>query len=225
MENHETTMQSGTEPELPAYLRKQAEQPKPLAARPFGLPGVAGGMPVGLPMGLLGGVMALLLVLVVGLGLASAHAGANGSDQGAAGPVATAAPTATQASGLASIATATAWPTPTALPTPTATATAVPTATPKPVPPPPPPPTATPAPSCNYGGAPPNPWCYTFTDTGKLIYRPPSSFCTYFNCIKSFWQHTNGYVDECRDGTYSHSGGVQGACSYHGGELRPLYAP
>jgi hypothetical protein len=31
-------------------------------------------------------------------------------------------------------------------------------------------------------------------------------------------------VDECHDGTYSHSGGRSGACSYHGGELRPLYS-
>jgi len=57
-----------------------------------------------------------------------------------------------------------------------------------------------------------------------LIYSPPANFCSYFNCIKSFWTSTKGYVDECVDGTYSHSGGRQGACSYHGGELRPLYS-
>lgn len=28
----------------------------------------------------------------------------------------------------------------------------------------------------------------------------------------------NGYVVECADGTFSHSGGIQGACSHHGGE-------
>ncbi|SRR5579884_1960642 len=31
----------------------------------------------------------------------------------------------------------------------------------------------------------------------------------------------NGYIIECKDGTYSHSGGRRGACSYHGGETRP----
>src|SRR5205823_13379095 len=65
---------------------------------------------------------------------------------------------------------------------------------------------------------------YNFSP-GSVIYNPPSNFCDFFNCISSFWQHTNGYVDECVDGTYSHSGGVQGACSDHGGEQRPLYAP
>lgn len=29
---------------------------------------------------------------------------------------------------------------------------------------------------------------------------------------------TNGYVIQCVDGEWSHSGGVSGACSYHGGE-------
>ncbi len=68
-----------------------------------------------------------------------------------------------------------------------------------------------------------NPWGYNFS-AGNLISNPPSNFCNYFNCIASFWDHTNGYVDECTDGTYSHSGGVSGACSHHGGEQRPLYS-
>ena len=75
----------------------------------------------------------------------------------------------------------------------------------------------------NLCGAPPNPWGYNFCG-GSLIYAPPGNFCSYFNCIASFWKSTNGYVDECQDGTYSHSGGRPGACSYHGGELRPLHA-
>ncbi len=90
-------------------------------------------------------------------------------------------------------------------------------APPAPVPPPPPPPPST----C---GAPSNPWGYNFCG-GNLIYSPPGTFCNYFNCIPSFWKSTLGYVDECNDGTYSHSGGRQGACSYHGGEMRPLYSP
>jgi hypothetical protein len=68
-----------------------------------------------------------------------------------------------------------------------------------------------------------NPWGYNF-NPGRLIYAPPSAFCAYFPCIKSFWRDTNGYVVECRDGTFSHSGGRRGACSYHRGEWRPLYA-
>ena len=96
--------------------------------------------------------------------------------------------------------------------------TSVPT---HPIPTPAPKPTANPAPPCQAVNS--NPWCYNLTP-GSLIYIPPGNFCDYFNCIPSFWDHTNGYVDECADGTYSHSGGVRGACSYHGGEQQPLYA-
>ena len=68
-----------------------------------------------------------------------------------------------------------------------------------------------------------NPWGYNFTP-GNLIYSPPGDFCGYFPCIPSFWNSTNGYVVECNDGDFSHSGGRSGACSYHGGEMRPLYS-
>lgn len=116
---------------------------------------------------------------------------------------------------------------PTATPTPTPHPTSTPTATPTPPPPPPPPtapPTAAPTPPpVNLCGAPSNPWNYNFCG-GGLIYSPDPSFCNYFQCIPSFWQSTNGYVDQCNDGMYSHSGGRSGACSYHGGEKRPLYS-
>jgi hypothetical protein len=110
-----------------------------------------------------------------------------------------------------------------------------PSSSPSPTPPPSPTPSPSPSPVApastapapppaqNLCGAPQNPWGYNFCG-GALIYSPPGNFCLYFNCIPSFWKSTNGYVDECRDGTYSHSGGRQGACSYHGGEMRPLYA-
>jgi hypothetical protein len=89
-------------------------------------------------------------------------------------------------------------------------------------------PTATVAPTATATKAPPcadpcNPWGYNFK-SGKLIYSPPGAFCGYFNCIPSFWKSTNGYVEECSDATFSHSGGVQGSCSYHGGNWRPLYS-
>jgi hypothetical protein len=87
-------------------------------------------------------------------------------------------------------------------------------------------PTHTPKPACNTDGAPPNPWCYTFVNTGKLIYSPPSNFCDYFNCNSSFsWSNPLGYVDECNDGTYSSSGGRSGDCSKNGGVQRKLYQP
>jgi hypothetical protein len=99
-------------------------------------------------------------------------------------------------------------PTPKATPSPQTAASAA-------APPPPPPPS-----TC---GAPANPWGYNFCG-GNLINNPPSNFCSYFNCIASFWKSTLGYVDECNDGTYSHSGGRQGACSSHHGEMRPLFS-
>jgi hypothetical protein len=124
-------------------------------------------------------------------------------------------------------------PTPTLLPSPSPTPTGVPSSTPTPasIPPTakpiaiptqvPPPPTQPPV---NLCGAPSNPWNYGFCG-GSKIFSPPANFCTYFPCIASFWKSTLGYVDQCVDGTYSHSGGRSGACSSHGGESRPLYSP
>jgi hypothetical protein len=84
-----------------------------------------------------------------------------------------------------------------------------------PLPPPPPPP----PPPTGVNG---NPWGYDF-NPGNYITAPPSAFCTYFNCIASFWSG-HGYVMECVDTTYSLSGGIQGSCSHHGGNYRPLYS-
>jgi hypothetical protein len=107
---------------------------------------------------------------------------------------------------------------PTAKPTvrPQATPT---TARPTPKPTQPPQPTTCPGINCN-------PWGYNFTP-GNLIYTPPSNFCSYFPCISSFWEPDDpgdGYVVQCADSLYSQSGGERGACSYHGGVSRPLYA-
>lgn len=71
-------------------------------------------------------------------------------------------------------------------------------------------------------GAPSNPDGYTYCGTGSLIYSPDSNVCDYFNCIDNFSNGT-GYMVECRDGTVSMSGGKRGACSYHGGEERPVH--
>jgi len=113
-----------------------------------------------------------------------------------------------------------------ALVRPTPKPTLIPTHAPQPTSIPtqlPPKPTPTP-PSCQAVNN--NPWCYNFSP-GKLIYTPPSNFCGYFNCISSFWgadDPGDGYVVECSDSTFSQSGGESGACSYHGGVMRALYA-
>ena len=120
-------------------------------------------------------------------------------------------------------------------PTATGTATTAPTATSAPTPTPrpvvaattrattaPAPPTQAPPQAANICGAPANPWGYNFCG-GNVIPNPAASFCSYFSCIASFWKSTNGYVEQCVDGMFSHSGGRSGSCSYHGGNSRPLY--
>src|SRR6266568_9010159 len=118
-------------------------------------------------------------------------------------------------------------PTDTPIPTDTPTPTPTPIATPTPkpavivTPTPRPQPTATHCVGVNN-----NPWCYDF-NPGKYITYPPSGFCSYFNCIATFYAPDDpgdGYVVECQDTTYSQSGGESGACSSHGGVMRPLYS-
>jgi hypothetical protein len=152
------------------------------------------------------------------------------------------APTAAVVTPSASAAPATATPSPTAAvavstptvaatpePTPTPTATPEPTPAPTPVPTPPPTPRPTPVPvavappSPDTCGATSNPWGYTFC-AGSVITTPPSSFCNVFSCITSFG-NGRGYVEQCVDGKFSKSGGIQGSCSQHGGNKRPLYQP
>lgn len=72
-------------------------------------------------------------------------------------------------------------------------------------------------------GAPSNPYGYNFCGRGGYVTNPPQDICSYFNCIPNFWNGV-GYMEECHDATYSMSGGRRGACSYHGGELRPVYS-
>lgn len=125
--------------------------------------------------------------------------------------IATAVPTATQRPTTIPTATPTPSPTPTATMLPTATPTPKPVATqPKPTP-------------THCVGVNNNPWCYDF-NPGNLIYSPPSAFCSYFTCVSTFWTATRGYVAECANGSYTHSGGVSGACSRDGGVSRTLYS-
>lgn len=56
-----------------------------------------------------------------------------------------------------------------------------------------------------------------------MITAPPGNFCAYFACIDNFW-NGRGYVEQCQDGMFSKSGGIQGSCSYHRGNQRSLYS-
>ena len=47
-----------------------------------------------------------------------------------------------------------------------------------------------------------------------------SGFCGTHTCIGDF-NNENGSIVECADGTYSHAGGLSGACSWHGGVAAP----
>ncbi len=72
-------------------------------------------------------------------------------------------------------------------------------------------------------GAPPNPFGYNFCGRGGYVSSPAGTVCSYFDCIANFY-NGNGYMVECTDGTYSMSGGIQGACSHHHGVARPVYS-
>lgn len=87
-----------------------------------------------------------------------------------------------------------------------------PTAAPQPTPKPQPVPTQPPAPTYN-----------TDPNGGQLVYNPPADFCDNNACVTTFWTATNGYVVECGNGEFSHSGGVRGACSRDGGVAAILY--
>ena len=52
----------------------------------------------------------------------------------------------------------------------------------------------------------------------------PGGVCSYFDCIGNF-SNGKGYMVECKDHTYSMSGGRKGACSDHTGEGPLVYDP
>jgi hypothetical protein len=52
---------------------------------------------------------------------------------------------------------------------------------------------------------------------GSYSHATDSQFCATHVCIANF-VNGRGYIVQCLDGEWSHSGGIQGACSYHGGE-------
>jgi hypothetical protein len=111
-------------------------------------------------------------------------------------------------------------PSPTAIPTP---APIQQQPTPTPVPAQQSAPTQPPVPTCS--GTTINGTCYnTDPNGGTLVYSPPASFCSYFTCVSTFWKDTNGYVAECANAKYTHSGGVSGACSRDGGVIAKVYS-
>lgn len=52
---------------------------------------------------------------------------------------------------------------------------------------------------------------------GSLSHATDDQFCSTHQCIQNF-PNGNGYIVQCVDGEWSHSGGLSGACSDHGGE-------
>ncbi len=54
-------------------------------------------------------------------------------------------------------------------------------------------------------------------EVGSLSHATDGKFCSENECIGNF-EGENGTIVECSDGTYSHAGGISGACSDHGGE-------
>jgi hypothetical protein len=67
-----------------------------------------------------------------------------------------------------------------------------------------------------------NPWGYDFR-SGDRISDPPSTFCDYFDCATGFWEGTDGFVVQCRDGAFSRGGGRTDACGDNHGVRRTLY--
>jgi hypothetical protein len=54
-------------------------------------------------------------------------------------------------------------------------------------------------------------------EVGSTSHATDGKFCSEHQCIGDF-EGENGTIVECSDGTYSHAGGISGACSDHGGE-------
>jgi len=56
-------------------------------------------------------------------------------------------------------------------------------------------------------------------EVGSSSHATDPQFCAEHHCIGTFTTEP-GTVVECSDGTYSHSGGISGACSHHEGVAR-----
>ena len=52
---------------------------------------------------------------------------------------------------------------------------------------------------------------------GSYSHATDAQFCSTHTCI-AYFPNGRGTIVQCVDGEWSHSGGIQGACSYHRGE-------
>jgi hypothetical protein len=80
------------------------------------------------------------------------------------------------------------------------------------------PPTELP-PSSNYSYVPPptsGGSSSSYESGGSYSAPTVSDFCSIYNCVGDF-NNEPGSIVQCSDGSYSHAGGIQGACSSHGG--------
>lgn len=57
----------------------------------------------------------------------------------------------------------------------------------------------------------------TVEGPGSSSHATDAQFCSTHECIENFGSG-HGYIVQCADGQWSHSGGLSGACSDHGGE-------
>jgi hypothetical protein len=57
----------------------------------------------------------------------------------------------------------------------------------------------------------------TIETAGSPDHATDAQFCSAHSCIANF-PNGNGTIVQCSDGEWSHSGGLSGACSSHGGE-------
>jgi hypothetical protein len=80
--------------------------------------------------------------------------------------------------------------------------------------PPPPPPSAPPSTTTNPGNSSNG---TTVEGPGSTSHATDAQFCTTHTCIPNF-PNGNGTIVQCVDSEWSHSGGLSGACSDHGGE-------
>jgi hypothetical protein len=76
-----------------------------------------------------------------------------------------------------------------------------------------------PATSSTTSAAPPTPTQSTESveAPGSFSHATDTAFCSTHECIENF-PNGSGYIVQCADGEWSHSGGRSGACSDHGGE-------
>lgn len=57
---------------------------------------------------------------------------------------------------------------------------------------------------------------------GSHITAPDPDTCFVFRCIEN-WSQGKGYLELCKDGLVSMSGGRSGSCADHEGDAHPVY--